>query len=209
MAGNKNDWVKWVIILGGLGIGGYLIYNWLTKNSVFKAVEQAGVPGLIPGVIPAINLGDAITKPTGTITEKNVAQVSKDIGKLGASATPGNILNDPIGFVFNAVGQLPNMISAVKIGTGAPTTTPTGAPNKTALSQTEVKQAIAQMDKSYNAIPTAKINTQATKKSAALITNVLTSKTTTINKVAPVVQIQAYNTAQKVVKVGGVSKKVM
>ena len=116
MSEKSSGWVTPVILLGVLAIGGYFLYNYLKNNPIIQAATgPAGAAGLIPGVLPAVNLFTAITNPSGTITPQNVAQVSKDIGNLGKSSTPGNIINDPWGYFFNAFGQLPNMISAVKV----------------------------------------------------------------------------------------------
>ena len=120
MSKNNYGWVTPVIVLGGLALGGYLLYNWWKNNPISKALDTAGAPGLIPGVVPAVNLWTSIVNPSGTITPQNVAQVSKDIGNMGKSSTPGNILNDPWGYFFNAFGQLPNMISAVKVADVTP-----------------------------------------------------------------------------------------
>ena len=115
MSKNNYGWVTPVIVLGGLALVGYLLYNWWKNNPISKALDTAGTPGLIPGVVPAVNLWTSIFNPSGTITPQNVAEVSKDIGDLGQNSNPTYIINNPVKYFYNAFGQLPNLISAVKI----------------------------------------------------------------------------------------------
>ena len=206
MSKNNYGWVTPVIVLGGLALGGYLLYNWWKNNPISQALgtaSGAGLPaaaGLVPGVVPAINLYTAIVNPTGTITPQNVPKVSSDLGNLGKSTTPSNVLNDPWGWAFNAFGQLPNMISAVKIA-GGTVATPSPQTNAAIVANNASTAAVRK------AIPVTVTRDIATGKQvgtyAALNTNLVGGWT------APAQQISNYQVAPKIVKVDGISRKVM
>ena len=200
MGKNNYGWVTPVIVLGGLALGGYLLYNWWKNNPISKALDTAGAPGLIPGVVPAVNLYTAIMNPNGTITPQNVTQVSADLGKTGANTNPWNMLNDPWGWAFNAFGQLPNMISAVKLA-GGTAATPSPQTNAAIVANNASTAAVRRsipVTVTRNTTTGAQVGTYA-----ALNTNLVGGWT------APTQQVSNYQVAPKIVKVDGISREVM
>lgn len=188
-----------ILIIGALAAGAYLLYKYF--GGAAKAVSD--VAGGVGTVVD-----------TGTkLMQQPVVPPTPEIGiqpptvfdfMFPPAAIPKFIDN----FVTDNTGQ-PNVMTApvkaalsVGLATGALKVTETKNV-ETGLTTKEVQQAVKQMDETYKKYyPAAPINTQATKTTAALITN--------FNKLqTPAVQIQAYNVAPKVVKVGNAFKKVM
>jgi hypothetical protein len=123
----KNDTLKWVVILAGLGIGGYFLYNWLKTNplgDLFKGATNTvqtieklvSVPGDIynytvtPG-IPATPTSPGGTAPINYIIPPTGIPGFIDFAKtpLGGqgTATPsyGAFLFPPLGLIdaYNAL----------------------------------------------------------------------------------------------------------
>jgi len=174
---------EWIVPLGILAIGGYFVYSFFKNSPVGQAI--GAVSEGIGSTVSGIKTADETFKAT------KIAAVEM------AKASPSFFVDNPF---IDVVKKATNLDVIFPIETKAGTT---------GLTKTEVKQAITQMEKSYATIPKAKVNLNATPNRAALITNVLTSKTVTMNKVDPSIQIQQYNIAPKVVKVGNAFKKVM
>ena len=204
MSKNNYGWVTPVIVLGGLALGGYLLYNWWKGSAVGQAVGgiasgigttasaiDQGVQGLVTPVIPT-QVGSGIVAPSPL-----------EIG-LPLLGVP-KFLNN---FAMDNSGKLNPMVAPVK-ATLAVMHDLTKAGILGNPAKENVNTTIATMSAAWNTIPKAKINVNATPNRAALITNVLTSPTKVMNKVNPVIQIQQYNIAPKVVKVNGAFKKVM
>lgn len=102
-----------IILIGALIGGGYLIIKYLLPS--FKGLSS--ISDAVGAVTQApADLLTAITQPTGTITPQNVSQKSTELGTYGATVTLSNILTNPIGSMLAGFQQLPNLISAVKIG---------------------------------------------------------------------------------------------
>lgn len=188
-----------ILIIGALAAGAYLLYK------MFGGAAQA-VSDVVGGVGQTIDTGKQIL-------QQPVVPDVPEIGIKGPSVIdyvfpPAGIPKFLDNFVTDNTGKANVMTAPVKaaltvgLATGALKVIETKNA-KTGLTTKEVQQSIRQMDESYKKFyPAAPINKQATTKSAALITN--------FNKLqTPAVQIQAYNVAPKVVKVGNAFKKVM
>lgn len=188
-----------ILLIGAIGVGAYLL--WKVFGGTAKAISD--VAGGVGTVLD-----------TGTqILQQPVVPDVPEIGLQGPSVIdyvfpPAGIPKFIENFVTDNTGK-PNVMTApvkaaltVGLSTGALKVIETKNA-KTGLTTKEVQQSIKQMDETYNKFyPAAPINKQASTKSAALITN--------FNKLqTPAVQVQAYNVASKVVKVGNAFKKVM
>lgn len=194
-----------ILIIGALIAGAYFLYK------MFGGTVQA-VSDVVGGVGQTIDTGKQILQQP----------VVPDTPEIGIKApTVIDYIFPPAGipkfidnFVTDNTGKANVMTAPIKAAltvglvTGAlepstKTVTAIGTTNTTGLSKAEVQQAVTQMDTSYKKFyPAPPINKAVPGKKAALITN--------FNKLqTPAVQIQAYNVAQKVVKVDGAFKKVM
>ena len=200
----KNDTMKWVVILAGLGIGGYLLYNWISSKlslpSVGGAVGQAAAGGVGYVAQSAADTGKAIAGGTynifqlpGNIATGNVPALAGNTVDIlaGMKAIPllGDLLNNP--YVNAAMGGLSQTAKA------------NVSPGANSASQIAQNANVAAIRKAIPVTITTNNSGAQVGTYAALNTNVVQGYT------APAQQIANYQVASKIVKVAGISRKVM
>jgi len=182
MSESKSGWATPIILIGALAIGGYFLWNYLKNTGLGQAVNAATSP-LIQGQ----------TGGVGAITPLQLAFPITMLPNIAdtLSGIPSSVSSGADTFVKNNVADINGLITNIGILLGNKPTVAVGNTQAQIVANANQAAIVKNIPK------------YATGKYVALATNQIYPQNNPSN------QIANFNVSPKIIKVNGISRKVM